>query len=228
MIPKIIHQIWLGDHSKTPYENMKTVKDKNKNWIYYLWNEKNIGELINQNKYDEIYRYNKKSENKFRKLADIVRYEKLLKYGGVYIDADTVCLKPFDDLLDNEFFVAYENEKLKPGLIANGVIGSIPNHSILGHCVRAIGKINKTKLCKVADFKITGPVLLTKIINNNKNYNITVYPSWMFYPAHYSGFKHDLTKISNSYTHQLWQSTNTKKSSRLSTFFSSFLNYCFR
>ena len=42
MIPKIIHQIWLGDKDLMPLNCMKTVKEIHYDWQYYLWTEENL------------------------------------------------------------------------------------------------------------------------------------------------------------------------------------------
>ena len=38
--------------------------------------------------------------------SDIVRLTKLIELGGIYLDCDTLCLKPFDDLLTEKFVMA--------------------------------------------------------------------------------------------------------------------------
>ena len=49
-IPKIIHQIWIGDKSKQPVELMKTWETMNPTWEYKLWTEENIPELFNKDR----------------------------------------------------------------------------------------------------------------------------------------------------------------------------------
>ena len=217
MIPKIIHQIWLGDKNKRPLDLMRTVIDRHSDWKYILWSEANIGDLINQKKYDQVFYLDNSGENKYPKLADIVRYEKLFNYGGIYIDADSRCNKPFDDLIDTQFFVAYENEGNRPGLIANGVIGSIPNHSILKECINEIGQLNKKTITRKPAFKITGTLLLTKIIQRSNNNYLETYPSRYFYPMHYSDSTTHLLDedFQDCYTYQLWNSTVRNRRSLL-------------
>ena len=65
---------------------MQTWIDKNPSWEYMLWSEDNIPSLINNKHFRNMREY---SGN-----ADMLRYELLLNYGGFYIDADSVCLKP--------------------------------------------------------------------------------------------------------------------------------------
>ena len=54
MIPKIIHQIWLGDQSKRPNEFIKTWVDMNPSWKHILWTESNIPNLVNQIQFDAM------------------------------------------------------------------------------------------------------------------------------------------------------------------------------
>ena len=93
MIPKIIHQIWLGDKKKMPVDFMKTVRDKHSGWKYILWTEENISHIVNHKKFKIVSEYNKSVDNKFTNLANILRYEKLFEYGGIYIDADDEMLE---------------------------------------------------------------------------------------------------------------------------------------
>jgi len=209
MIPKIIHQIWLGDKNKMPCKFMKTVKEMNSDWKYILWTDKNIGDLINLNQYDQIVVHNNSGESKYPKLADIIRYEKLYDYGGVYVDADSKCIKSFNDLINVDFFVGYENENKRPGLIANGIIGAIPKHPILKECIDEISQINNNILIRKPAFKITGTFLLTDIIQKFADLDIKIFPSRYFYPFHYTdSTTHSLDdEVKDCYTYQLWNST---------------------
>ena len=218
MIPKIMHQIWLGKKSERPVDLMKTVEDNHKDWEYKLWTEENIGELINKNKYDQVLYDNYCGESKYPKLADIIRYEKLFTYGGVYIDADSKCNKSFNYLASTPFFVAYENEEKCPGIIANGVIGSIPNHVVLKDCIDRIGQLSERAITSKPAFKVTGTMLLTRIIHQSENIEIQIHPSQYFYPVHYSDFNNHTfdEKFEHSYTFQLWNSTIKNRSSIIS------------
>jgi Glycosyltransferase sugar-binding region containing DXD motif len=40
--------------------------------------------------------------------ADVVRLEKLIEYGGIYLDCDVLVHRNFDDLLDNSFVISQE------------------------------------------------------------------------------------------------------------------------
>src|SRR5271157_4561121 len=85
-IPKIIHQIWLGgDLPKKYFKLIETFKKFNPDWIHMLWTDENIKDLdlINKEIFDKQINMGSKS--------DILRYEILKKYGGIYFDTDFEC-----------------------------------------------------------------------------------------------------------------------------------------
>jgi GT2 family glycosyltransferase len=67
--------------------------------------------------------------------ADIIRLEVLLEYGGIYLDADVVTLRPFGDVMDSECTLGQEGQdrmflSRKVGL-CNGVVAAAPNATFL-------------------------------------------------------------------------------------------------
>ncbi|MBA3752486.1 hypothetical protein H0X06_06930 [Candidatus Dependentiae bacterium] len=132
-IPKIIHQIWVGP--KTPptifKESQESIKKHHPGWEYKLWTDEDIPhlQLYNQGFYNASVNYGEK--------ADILRYELLYRYGGIYLDVDFVCLKPLDELLQYDLFVSIQPLDCE-GEIANGIIGSIASHPILQDCMVTI------------------------------------------------------------------------------------------
>ena len=219
-IPKIIHQIWIGN--KTPPINlMNTWKEKNPDYEYILWNE---DELIKRNFQIELIDKINEIEEICGK-ADILRYEILYKYGGIYLDADSICIEPLNDLFNNiKGFACYENEKVRNAgwtngnkeyddvlasthpLIANGNIGFIKGHPILKEMLEYIknNDISYIKTSKRA-WRTTGPGLLTKIFFSKKWKDICLMPSYIFLPVHSTGIKYE--GHGKIYAHQKWGST---------------------
>jgi inositol phosphorylceramide mannosyltransferase catalytic subunit len=77
-------------------------------------------------------------------VADLMRYEILFEHGGVYVDADSTSVRPLDHwLLTPPLFAVWESEQHRPGLIANGFIGSVPQHPALAAIIRATARMNK-------------------------------------------------------------------------------------
>jgi len=113
LIPKILHFIWIGknDIPEIYLEYIESWINKHPDYEYCFWNDKNIPNLINQKFYDEADTYAMK--------ADILRYELLYFYGGIYIDCDFLCLKNIDELIINyDGFSGFEsNEYIAIGLM---------------------------------------------------------------------------------------------------------------
>lgn len=178
-IPKILHQIWIGP-KPPPQQWLDSWKNKHPDWEYRLWTEKNIPQLENQKLFDQINSYSGK--------ADILRYELLYQYGGIYLDADSYCLQPLDEsMLRHHFFACYENEQALPGLVSQGTIGCEPNHPIMKVLIDSIKGISDIN--REAAWKVVGPILFTKVILEYKanKRKAALLPSYYFYPLHHSG-----------------------------------------
>lgn len=94
-IPKIIHQIWIGDKAAPPKQWLDTwsvnFMQQNPGYTYVLWRDEDLENLQMRNR--ALYDAEKTLPGK----ADIARYEILHRYGGVYVDADIVWLGKNND-----------------------------------------------------------------------------------------------------------------------------------
>ena len=137
LIPKIIHQIWLGP-SAIPQNYkyyLETWKKHHPNWEFKIWTEKEIlaENFTSMDLYQKARNYAEKS--------DIVRYEILYRYGGLYIDTDIECYSSFDELHHKyNFYVNMEPPAVnkKRVSILNAMIGSVPNHPIFSKALANI------------------------------------------------------------------------------------------
>lgn len=202
MIPKIIHQIWIGDNNE-PTKFMNTWKNKNPGFEYIKWNEE---ELKNRNIILECANRVNEIEEMCGK-ADIIRWELLYKYGGIFLDADSICIEPIDDeLMKNKSFLVWENEQVRKDLLAVGIMAFPPNHDIPK---RAIEHIKKNEVSKLKTWKRpwqnTGPVLLTNLYNSGNYKDVTILPSYSFLPIHYTGIQYD--GHGKVYSYQEWGSS---------------------
>lgn len=118
MIPKILHQIWIGN-KPIPDLHLKWMnkfKLLHPDWQFYFWNDSNIGEF-GVEKLLEICQTRASQSN-------IIRIEAVKKYGGIYCDTDVEPLRAFDSFLQNEAFVGWE----VPNRVCNAIFGAIPEH----------------------------------------------------------------------------------------------------
>jgi hypothetical protein len=201
-IPKIIHQLWIG-HKPAPTKFMDTWKSKNPEFEYIRWNESEIerrGIVFEcQNRIDEMEEINGK--------ADIMRWKLLYEYGGVFIDADSICIEPLDDVLMKcKFFAGWEHEKLRPGLIATGTMGFPPKHPFVRETIEWM-KCNCVNVQKTRQraWQTVGPGLLTRVYNTGKYKEMTVFPSYTFLPIHLT--RSEYKGHGKIYAYQEWGST---------------------
>ncbi len=199
-IPKIIHQIWIGNQAPRPQRWINTWIEKHPDWTHRLWTDDDLPSLQNRLQFETMPHLAGK--------ADILRYEILLQFGGVYIDADAECVSPLtDDLLVNRGFAVLENEYFRPGVIANGVIGCEPNCPLMAKLVEGISAMGDLSATPVLDvWKTTGPLFFTRSLGQNRMTFYRLYPSFWFYPTHYTGLQYS-GHVDRQYAKQYWGSS---------------------
>lgn len=208
MIPKIIHQIWIGP-KKRPDMWIDTFRldyiSKNPEYKYFLWNEENIDQLFID---FPIYRIVYNLESTYNGKSDILRYLILYIHGGIYIDADSVWIneKSFDELLEqvnesdvfagmspDNFGSSIQKDKKYENTICGGVMGSSKNNPLMRVLIDGIEKYiirdwGSTRISKkdyirkriiIGVCELIGPLYLNRTL---KNQNITIFPSIYFYP----------------------------------------------
>ncbi len=134
-IPRIIHQIWLGSPVPDVYKGyMRSWQEKHPDWEYMLWTDDNVQTLFplyNQEFYDTAENYGTKS--------DILRWELLYRFGGLYVDTDYECLNPMDELhYAYDFYTGIQPLDAIFLQLGAALVGSIPHHPIMKHCIETI------------------------------------------------------------------------------------------
>jgi len=199
MIPKIIHQIWIGD-KPAPTNLMKTWKEKHPDFEYIFWNEKELQArqfpLSCMEQINAIPEINGK--------ADIIRWEILFHYGGYFVDADSICIEPFDDFFSHTTgFATFENENVRAGLVATGTMGFVPNHPLCRDIIKWIRSNESAKFIKeTRAWYSVGPGLLTRMLESGNYPDFSVFPSNYFLPIHFTGPKYEGHK--KVYGYQEW------------------------
>jgi len=200
-IPKILHQIWIGP-KPAPINLMNSWKEKHPDFEYILWTESEIQKRNIQftcmDQINMIPEINGK--------ADIIRWEILYMYGGYFVDADSICIEPFDDyFLNKTAFATFENENIRAGLVATGTMGFIPNHPLCGDIIDWIRGNDAEKdrlIMETRAWYSVGPGLLTRMLDTGKYTDVTIYPSHCFLPIHFLGLTYEGHK--KVYGYQEW------------------------
>lgn len=177
-IPKIIHQIWLGSPVPEVYkELMQTWIDFHlgRGWVYKLWTDENVHEitLYNQQYYDETDNFGIKS--------DILRWEILYQQGGLYVDVDYECLRPFDIFhYAYDFYTGIQPLDTHFLQLGAALVGTRPGHPIIKHCIETI----KDDWHEKGAPKKTGPVHYTKsfyaMAGKNGSIDIALPPYYVY------------------------------------------------
>jgi len=133
-IPKRIHQIWVGNITKAPLNEMLSCSEIHPDFEYYFWTEDAMakiqwdshwaanGPMTIKSGFTPPSRINpatgKRYDNfELLNLPDMIRIEVLYRFGGIAIDGDSICTRNhaqlFKDLTNGgyEYAVGFENEK---------------------------------------------------------------------------------------------------------------------
>lgn len=166
-IPKVIHRIWLGDAEmpETYVRFGETWRSHHPDWEMRLWTTDRLPALTCPGGFERC--------RNFGEASDVLRYEILSRYGGVYVDTDVECLRSLEPLIgDATAFAAYA----RPGLIGSAVVGSVPGHPAIAEALAAV--------CAGAgsgrQVEATGPVALTRVLEGAED--VELFGRETFYP----------------------------------------------
>jgi mannosyltransferase OCH1-like enzyme len=198
MIPKIIHQIWVGDENKLPKNHITSWVNNHPEWQHILWDEKKIHDLnlINKKKYEIYYK-----EKCYNGAANVARVEIVNRYGGIYVDADSISTNPMDELVKLDFFAVYSPNII--GRVGNAFFGSEPNNIILNEYIKEIGNLKKLH----PSYQTSGGTTFKKVLQNLNKMD-KVLPSYSFYIKNGKGEL--VPEIGVNYADHYWGTTFNK------------------
>jgi inositol phosphorylceramide mannosyltransferase catalytic subunit len=128
-MPRIIHHVWVGPNPlpTSAATFMASWKRLHPGWDVRLWTDANLPPLPNES----LYRQTTIQAQK----ADLLRYELLLRFGGIYVDIDFECLRCLEPLLDG---VEYLYGDQLPGEPNIALLGSTPGHPFARRCIERL------------------------------------------------------------------------------------------
>lgn len=141
-IPKILHFIWLGN-SKVPWFGSRFIKtwtNFHPGWALELWDDDRAASFWNTTHCRTKGCF--EIADNLGKKSDILRYEILYHYGGVYVDIDYECLGSLTQLGEScSFFAGRANVPEFPSIeINNGLIGCCRYHPLLSATIEEVAK----------------------------------------------------------------------------------------
>jgi hypothetical protein len=175
---------------------MATWRDAHPAWEYTVWDER------------AMRRFRLTNARLYRRLCDIGRYdgasdvaraEILLRRGGVWVDADSECLRPLDGapFMDARFF-AVQDPVVEGGwavvrellgdveyLVAGGFMGAEAGHPIMRRYVEALSRVLSQTGELTPTWITTGGVLMMKVIGDDPDAQIL--PAWTFFDRNLKG-----------------------------------------
>ena len=197
-IPKTIHIIWIGDESRRPDRWIETWRSKHPSYQIKVWGNAEFDqtEWRTQSQIDFFL-----ERADYPAIADLMRYEILFNEGGVYVDADSECIRPLDDaLLDHKMFACWMSVKDEGKLISNGFLGAEKANPLLGYLIERILKIkyldrrwswSKFRWRRAGAWRVIGPHLLTRCWRQLPYPDLHVLPYYTFLPEHYDGHRYE-------------------------------------
>lgn len=181
MLPKIVHQIWLGTDDP-PIDWMQTWVDfcMHAGWEYRVWTEHTIKMLRNTRVYDYYY-----DQGDYAGASDVARVELLHRFGGWFVDADEQLVDPIgfaSDPMQMANFVISEHLWHKNRYI-NGIMGSTVANPILTLYMDMIEQLGKEGYLSPAWATVGGTSLYRATIKSGEPYYLV--PMRMFCPIHF-------------------------------------------
>ena len=175
LIPKIIHQIWIGGEVPEKFlKLMQTWKTLHPDYEYKLWTDQDIKDFPFENSAAFFSAKNMGSK------ADILRYEILYRYGGVYVDCDFECIKPLDPLIyAHEFFAGIAGYDY----IGNALIGAKPKLELFKKLSQIMNSLSPDQLNQ--PWANTGPLIFTRQVWDflrRCSVKSCIYPIKFFHP----------------------------------------------
>lgn len=205
-IPKLLHHIWVGP-LPPPTKWMKTWPEHHPDWEYRVWgNDDLAGIRWHNRKHMDHYA----ALGRWDGVADLMRYEILYEHGGAMPGADSVCLRPIDELFEDDFELyavntghreGSDHDEMKDGATAP-LYASTPLNPFTKALIKRVGRKKPSKLRSPA--RSTGNWYMRAMIRQH-NPAIKIWPMHFFLPEHFDGWKYDGPDVPYATHH--WGST---------------------
>lgn len=223
MIPKIIHFIYglAEDFGKIPfslvhYIAIKSAYEVNRpEQINFYFRHEPKGEFWEKAKpYLNLIPVDPPTEifgnplSHYAHQSDVLRLLILLQYGGIYLDLDTICVKPFDDLLHHKFVIGQQGSGYQLDGLCNAVLLSEKNARFASVWLSNYKNFRSKGEDEFWDeHALSVPMQLCPFFSQTNEVHIEPYTSFHF--PHYNlvgKLFEGEHAFPNAYCHHLWES----------------------
>jgi len=189
MIPRKIHYVWVGGPIPP---KVRQIIDRNsevlKGYEIMIWTEENMPSL-------NAFAQRAYEDQKWAFVSDYIRFYILYHHGGIYLDTDVEVLKPFDDLLLQDFIAGWDKREV---YIHTFIVGAVSRHPLLKE-VLSFYEVLQPGVYP------TSPEVLTLCYRNFEQRNdLVILPSKYLSPLE-EGEKAGPETFEQAYTNHLWE-----------------------
>lgn len=209
MIPKLIHRAWLGG-PEPEWTRPFAETWLHPGWTLAEWTDANIESvfpLVNQDIFDRAEEIAPNHVGQLR--ADVLRYELLWRFGGVWVDTDSECLKPLDPLIeDTHCFAAWE---VQTKWIANGLMGAVPHHPFIWRLIDGLAA-NVRREHGNKPNRMSGPRFLTRLwFQYGEHDDVRVLPQRLIYPYGWNELEREHEDFPDAYQRHWWHNKRRER-----------------
>lgn len=203
-IPKVIHFIWLGPKNfpEASKKNLRSWMEHHPDWKFLFWTdidrecpipgmEKKLTQEF------PLYHLSQQyvDSSNFGEKSDLLRFEILYEFGGMYVDHDAFCFHSFEGLHSNfDFYVGLERPHLLDGFSSCiypciGILGSVPHHPIYERTIQIV--LSEWEKLKYQQIKNAGSLIIqrtfksfsraTRSLIGNTSYKDIALPASFFF-----------------------------------------------
>lgn len=173
-------------------------------WDYRMWGDGDLPSLRNRDAYERAADLCPGLEGQLR--SDIVRYELLDQFGGVWVDTDFECLKPLDPLLDGvECFAAWVTTEW----INNAIMGAEAGHPFIRRLIDGLPDSIAAKH-GAPPRVVSGPQYLTKTWRGDGT-GVTLFDRSRFYPYLWSELRRGHDRFPGAWAVHHWHNRRRER-----------------
>jgi mannosyltransferase OCH1-like enzyme len=196
-----LHFIWLSD-DEIPANRQACISSciaAHPDWDFTIWRSlEQFGELRNQGVVDEAAQIAPPTPrgNPHQIVTNVLRFEIMLKHGGVFIDSDVVALRPIDELIERaeaQGKVGMLGWEIQDRWLGEAVIGCVPGAPFMEKIVANLQRWALARKGKPAT-QTVGPQYITPLLKGSRELgDVLVLPQETFFPA-----RHDQPELGDA------------------------------